>query len=158
MPNEVGQRNDFTPHEYSTDKTVEVSYIGHPGDRPSDVRARPFFVQWKDGIEPIKFDKDAWVFKVEYKCLKNCSGELTRKEESSDDDDQHSEHLQSANNSSDDEVHSDAGSANGFSDDEVNGSAGERIGGGRGGRPKKTKSKCKVRLVVSVCLLLILFH
>ncbi|KAJ6602246.1 hypothetical protein B0H10DRAFT_1751410, partial [Mycena sp. CBHHK59/15] len=70
-------RNDYTPHGYETAKDlVEVKHLGHPVDRPMDIRARPFILQWitPDRDVPKAFSADHRpVFRAEYRCQGNCS-------------------------------------------------------------------------------------
>ncbi|KAJ7735804.1 hypothetical protein B0H16DRAFT_1253583, partial [Mycena metata] len=68
--------NDYTPHAYETaDNLVEVKHLGHPVDRPRDIRARPFIIQWitPDRDAPKEFmDDPRPVFRVEYRCNGSC--------------------------------------------------------------------------------------
>ncbi|KAJ7045656.1 hypothetical protein C8F04DRAFT_443967 [Mycena alexandri] len=68
--------NDYTPHGYETaDGLVEVKHLGHPVDRPRDIRARPFIVQWitPDRDAPKEFTDDPRpIFRVEYRCSGSC--------------------------------------------------------------------------------------
>ncbi|KAJ7121118.1 hypothetical protein C8R44DRAFT_736802 [Mycena epipterygia] len=70
-------RNDYGPHGYeAADNLVEVKHLGHPVDRPRDIRARPFFIQWitPDCEAPKQFSRDPRpVFRTEYRCNGNCS-------------------------------------------------------------------------------------
>ncbi|KAJ7035322.1 hypothetical protein C8F04DRAFT_955209 [Mycena alexandri] len=71
-----GWYNDYTPHGYETaENLVEVKHLGHPVDRPRDIRARPFIVQWitPDRDVPQQFSNDPRpVFRVEYRCSGSC--------------------------------------------------------------------------------------
>ncbi|KAJ7717489.1 hypothetical protein DFH07DRAFT_709716, partial [Mycena maculata] len=70
-------RNDYSPHEYDTAKDlVAVKHLGHPVDRPMDIRARPFILQWitPDRDPPKSLSANPRpVFRAEYRCVGNCS-------------------------------------------------------------------------------------
>ncbi|KAJ7732124.1 hypothetical protein B0H16DRAFT_180072, partial [Mycena metata] len=81
-----GWHNDYAPHGYETaDNLVDVKHVGHPVDRPRDIRARPFIVQWitPDRDVPQQFSNDPRpVFRVEYRCSGNC-GDVAPSDEDS---------------------------------------------------------------------------
>ncbi|KAJ7184714.1 hypothetical protein C8R46DRAFT_865613, partial [Mycena filopes] len=87
-------RNDYTPHVYETaDDLVEVRHLGHPVDRPMDIRARPFIVRWitPDHNAPKAYSGDARpVFRTEYRCRGNCS-DIAPSDNGSEDSDVQSE-------------------------------------------------------------------
>lgn len=67
------QKNDYTPHTYQVDdNAVDVSFVGHPMDRPKDIRARSFFVQ-RRGEDPVDPKDEHVVFRVVLRCTKNCT-------------------------------------------------------------------------------------
>ncbi|KAJ7140880.1 hypothetical protein C8R44DRAFT_726592 [Mycena epipterygia] len=70
-------RNDYSPHVYETaEDLVEVKHLGHPVDRPMDIRARAFILQWitPDCDVPKEFAADPRpVFRTQYRCRGNCS-------------------------------------------------------------------------------------
>ncbi|RPD52008.1 hypothetical protein L227DRAFT_568887, partial [Lentinus tigrinus ALCF2SS1-6] len=43
------QYNDYVIRAFKKTESVEIIWIGHPGDSPLDVRARAFVVRWKSG-------------------------------------------------------------------------------------------------------------
>ncbi|KAJ6597393.1 hypothetical protein B0H10DRAFT_2211020 [Mycena sp. CBHHK59/15] len=44
------QKNDYHPHTSSEMSSIVLSWIGHPGDSPKDVRARKFLVRWDSSV------------------------------------------------------------------------------------------------------------
>jgi hypothetical protein len=50
---------------------VEINYLGHPLDRPKDIRSRAFLVQWntEDHKAPLEFhSKTAPIYRAYYYC------------------------------------------------------------------------------------------
>jgi hypothetical protein len=85
------QCNDYNSHDYETaDDLVEVKHLGHPVDRPKDIRARPFILQWitPDRDVPKALSDDPRpIFRAVYRCSGNCSDlPLSQNDNSSDDD------------------------------------------------------------------------
>lgn len=89
------QRNDYTPREYQmADKLVAQQLLGHPCDRPKDIRARPFILSWINDTRstPARYIKDPRpVFRVVMKCIGNCedgevAGQATRSDSSDNSD------------------------------------------------------------------------
>jgi len=63
-----------------------MQFFGHPCDRPKDIRARPFILDWatEDRKLPSKYrDVARPVFRVEYQCLGGCN---TKNSNASEDD------------------------------------------------------------------------
>ncbi|KAJ7678128.1 hypothetical protein DFH06DRAFT_1167938 [Mycena polygramma] len=69
--------NDYNNHGYEVaDNLVEVKLLGHPVDRPKDIRARPFLLQWitPDREAPKDFSEEPRpVFRAIYRCRGNCN-------------------------------------------------------------------------------------
>ncbi|KAF8969307.1 hypothetical protein BDZ97DRAFT_1915276 [Flammula alnicola] len=69
-------KNDYSPHKYDiADSLVNIQYFGHPCDRPKDIRARPFVLEWitDNRKAPKKFKgKPVPVYRATYHCLGNC--------------------------------------------------------------------------------------
>ncbi|THU85900.1 hypothetical protein K435DRAFT_868810 [Dendrothele bispora CBS 962.96] len=67
------KHNDYTPHEYNLAKDlVAIRFVGHPLDRPKDIRSRPFYLEWvtPDGQPPPTLLKQKRVvMRVTYECL-----------------------------------------------------------------------------------------
>ncbi|KAJ7811018.1 hypothetical protein B0H13DRAFT_1542403, partial [Mycena leptocephala] len=93
--------NDYNSHDYETaDDLVEVKHLGHPVDRPKDIRARPFILQWitPDRDVPKALSDDPHpVFRAVYRCSGNCSDLPLSQNDNSSDDDRSDEPLPRAN-------------------------------------------------------------
>lgn len=140
------QYNDYNPKEYVVSDDVDVLYVGHPIDRPKDIRARPFSLFWKGTGRPKRMADSTVVYRATYVCAKNCSDP--------------SAHVsKTAKFNADMTIHDDGSGTDDGSDtdgsDETESQAsdsdkGSVIEGGGRGRPPKIKRKCRVQLVVSL--------
>ena len=66
-----------------------MQFLGHPCDRPKDIRARPFILTWatENRKVPLKYkDASRPIFRVEYQCLGKCDAEAPEIEKSSSED------------------------------------------------------------------------
>ncbi|KAK7015046.1 hypothetical protein R3P38DRAFT_2544135 [Favolaschia claudopus] len=46
------QKNDYQPKEHSESQLVKLTWFGHPGDSPHNIRARKFVVRWASIASP----------------------------------------------------------------------------------------------------------
>ncbi|KAJ7308723.1 hypothetical protein DFH08DRAFT_488600 [Mycena albidolilacea] len=44
------QKNDYQPKDHDESQIVELTWFGHPGDSPHDIRARKLVVRWVDHL------------------------------------------------------------------------------------------------------------
>ncbi|EDR07801.1 uncharacterized protein LACBIDRAFT_297974 [Laccaria bicolor S238N-H82] len=84
--------NDYSPQEYKiSSRLVSMQFFGHPCDRPKDICARPFILNWttENRKAPSKYkDESRPIFCVEYQCLGGCNAEAPESEESAAEEDQ----------------------------------------------------------------------
>ena len=136
------QRNDYGPHAYEIDSSIELHYRGPAFDRPKDIRARSFIVMWKNGERPPKIDDKEVVMRVTMTCMGNCT-EAGSHDETCDDD------FVPQNATEHNEEEQDTDGSPPWSDMDVDEHSKLTGGGRKGGRPKKHRRKCNVRLIVS---------
>lgn len=146
------QRNDYGPHGYIIDDSIELHYRGPAFDRPKDIRARSFIAIWKDGERPPEIASDQVVMRVTMSCMGNCT-EASSNAESEDEIIAPPDVMGGDDDDDDDE------NGPSWSDVEMDGPSvltgggrkgSRRKGGGRkGGRPKKHRRECSVKLIVS---------
>ena len=66
-------------HKLSRTDSVEIVFIGHPGDSPNDLRAQCLIVCWKEGGMLTSSDQDRFaakgkiVLRATYYCQGVCS-------------------------------------------------------------------------------------
>ena len=76
------QKNDYNSDKCSLTSSVRLTWFGHPGDTPVDIRARPFIVNWDSSaelteLEMEKAKKDSRVVaRWKYYCRGACSMEV----------------------------------------------------------------------------------
>lgn len=88
------QNHDYKSPEYRIRKDVELHWIGHPLDRPNDVRSRQFMLVWNtpNHLQPDHVQPSDAVFRIVYNCNGSCSwperatGAAVDDEEQDDDD------------------------------------------------------------------------
>ncbi|KZV90368.1 hypothetical protein EXIGLDRAFT_837845 [Exidia glandulosa HHB12029] len=66
--------NDFGVPVYAQSTDINVHYHGHPLDRPRDIRARPFFVEWAtpNRKAPKGLEKPVPVLRITMNCTGSC--------------------------------------------------------------------------------------
>lgn len=85
----MSQRNDWTPHDYQVAKDlVTLRYVGHPVDRPRDLRARPFWVEPNGPLPAALLERRFAVVRVVYKCLGSCETPAKADDDSSEKEDE----------------------------------------------------------------------
>lgn len=64
-------------------KKINVHWVGHPLDRPSDPRARSFMLEWstRDFIRPADVANTDPVYRVSYNCSGSCCWEKGQQED-----------------------------------------------------------------------------
>lgn len=68
-----------------------MQFFGHPCDRPKDIRARPFILNWETENRkvPSKYkDVSRPIFRVEYQCLGQCNTEAPESGQDTSDSEQ----------------------------------------------------------------------
>ncbi|KAE8259487.1 hypothetical protein A4X13_0g997 [Tilletia indica] len=71
------QPNDYSSHDCKIADFVHLFWVGHPGDSPRDISARPFFVEFRPELsenEQETFQKEAGiVYRHYFECMGRCS-------------------------------------------------------------------------------------